>query len=147
MMMDLKNYLPNNVLALTDKASMAVSLEARVPLLDHRIVEFAFSLPAKLNLLHGREKGLFCKSLEGRLPNQLLNRKKEGFNAPVHQWVESWPEIFQDELLGKTSKYIKSIIEIKSLERWLSQEKYRRQTGTSLYSLFVLNKWLRKVSQ
>lgn len=147
MNMDLKNYLPNNVLALTDKASMAASLEARVPLLDHRIVKFAFSLPANINLLNGKEKGLFCKSLEGRLPNQLLNREKEGFNAPVHQWVESWPEIFRDELLGKTSKYISNVIEIKSLERWLSQKKYRRQTGTTLYALFVLNKWLKKVGQ
>jgi len=143
MAMDLHDYLPNNVLTLTDKATMAASVEGRVPLLDHRIVEFAFSLPQDLNLLNGNQKGLFKATLFPRLPKELLYREKEGFNAPVNYWVNQYSARIKDELLGRLTPFLANIVNIKVIEKWLSKPKLREQSGSTLYALFVLNCWIR----
>jgi asparagine synthase (glutamine-hydrolysing) len=83
---DLKIWLPGDILTKVDRTSMAVSLEARDPLLDHRLVEFAATLPTNLRLRGGEGKYLLKKSLEGRLPNEILYRKKMGFVTPVSAW-------------------------------------------------------------
>lgn len=143
MAMDLNDYLPNNVLTLTDKATMAASVEGRVPLLDHRIVEFAFSLPQDINLLNEAQKGLFKQTLTSRLPSELLWREKEGFNAPIHYWVSQYPERIKDELLDRLSPFLANIINQDVIEKWLSHPKLRSQSGATLYALFVLNRWIR----
>lgn len=146
MKLDIKDYLPNNVLSLTDKATMASSVEGRVPLLDHRIVELAFSLPEEINLYQGGQKGLFKKILTGRLPKKLLGRKKEGFNAPINSWVEKWPDVISEELLNSLSPHLERLIEKKIIRVWLSNDTYRKRAGETLYALFVLNKWLNSVT-
>jgi asparagine synthase (glutamine-hydrolysing) len=83
---DLKIWLPGDILTKVDRTSMAVSLEAREPLLDHRLVQFAASLPPGLRLKGGEGKYLLKKSLEGRLPDEILYRKKMGFVTPVSAW-------------------------------------------------------------
>jgi asparagine synthase (glutamine-hydrolysing) len=83
---DLKIWLPGDILTKVDRASMAVSLEAREPLLDHRLVEFAARLPAKFRLRGGSGKWLLKKSLETRLPREILRRRKMGFVTPVSAW-------------------------------------------------------------
>ena len=141
MKIDLENYLPNNVLALTDKATMAASVEGRVPLLDHRVVEFAFSLPANINILNGRDKGLFKKMLDGYLPNAVLYRGKEGFNAPMNDWMVNDTRITMG-LKGKVHPMIEDLIDIKVVKRWLDAPSLRKTAGDSLYSLYLLNKYL-----
>uniref|UniRef100_UPI0040487F01 asparagine synthase-related protein n=1 Tax=Shewanella sp. TaxID=50422 RepID=UPI0040487F01 len=143
MRLDLEHYLPNNVLSLTDKATMAASVEGRVPLLDHRIVEFAFSLPARLNPLSGKDKGLFKQALGRYVPREVLDRSKEGFNAPMHSWVERDPKVIQDELLGQAVPALNELVDLKVVESWLETPKRRRPAGESLYSLYLLNRWLR----
>jgi asparagine synthase (glutamine-hydrolysing) len=83
---DLKIWLPGDILTKVDRASMAVSLEAREPLLDHRLVEFAARLPAKLRLRGGSGKWLLKKALGDRLPAEILHRRKMGFVTPVSAW-------------------------------------------------------------
>src|SRR5438309_3073832 len=83
---DLKIWLPGDILTKVDRTSMAVSLEAREPLLDHRLVEFAARLPAKLRLRSGSGKWLLKKALGGRLPPEILHRRKMGFVTPVSAW-------------------------------------------------------------
>lgn len=83
---DLKIWLPGDILTKSDRTSMAVSLEAREPLLDHRLVEFAATLPASLRLRGGQGKWLMKKSLERHLPRDLLYRPKMGFVTPVSAW-------------------------------------------------------------
>jgi asparagine synthase (glutamine-hydrolysing) len=83
---DLKIWLPGDILTKVDRASMAVSLEAREPLLDHRLVEFAARLPAKFRLRGGSGKWLLKKALGGRLPHEILHRRKMGFVTPVSAW-------------------------------------------------------------
>jgi asparagine synthase (glutamine-hydrolysing) len=83
---DLKIWLPGDILTKVDRASMAVSLEAREPLLDHRLVEFAARLPAKLRLRGGTGKWLLKKALGRYLPDEILHRPKMGFVTPVSAW-------------------------------------------------------------
>ncbi len=147
MQMDVRDYLPNNILSLTDKATMGASVEGRVPFLDHRMVEFAFSVPEKINIFQNNQKGLFKHMLKGRLPDDLLNRKKEGFNAPIHFWVQKWPDQIKDELLNNISPTLDALINKKTIGDWLNNSKKRAQAGASLYALFVLNKWLRNINK
>jgi asparagine synthase (glutamine-hydrolysing) len=83
---DLKIWLPGDILTKVDRASMAVSLEAREPLLDHRLVEFAAALPASARLRRGSGKYLLKRALASRLPREILHRPKMGFVTPVSAW-------------------------------------------------------------
>jgi asparagine synthase (glutamine-hydrolysing) len=144
MLMDIKSYLPYNILSLTDKATMAASVEGRVPLLDHRLVEFAFSLPDKTNLLDS-PKGLFKKVAGKLLPQELFNRKKEGFNPPDQGWFgQSLKSVISDELLGNSVEVLSNMIDLKKLEKLLNDPKRTKNAATTLYSLYLFNKWNRK---
>jgi asparagine synthase (glutamine-hydrolysing) len=83
---DMKIWLPGDILTKVDRTSMAVSLEAREPLLDHRLVEFAATLPASMRIRHGEGKWLMKKAMEGHLPNDILYRQKMGFVTPISAW-------------------------------------------------------------
>jgi asparagine synthase (glutamine-hydrolysing) len=83
---DLKIWLPGDILTKVDRTSMAVSLEAREPLLDHRLVEFAAHLPARMRLRGGSGKWLLKRALASRLPDEILHRRKMGFVTPVSAW-------------------------------------------------------------
>jgi asparagine synthase (glutamine-hydrolysing) len=83
---DLKIWLPGDILTKVDRTSMAVSLEAREPLLDYRLVEFAATLPTRMRLRGGTGKWLMKKSLEGILPDEILYRRKMGFVTPISAW-------------------------------------------------------------
>ena len=85
---DIDGYLQSNVLFLLDKVAMAVSLEGRVPLLDHRLVELAAHLPSRWKTWGGEKKIIFKRLLEPHLPREVLYRKKEGFGAPLADWLD-----------------------------------------------------------
>jgi asparagine synthase (glutamine-hydrolysing) len=91
---DLKAWLPGDILTKVDRASMAVSLEAREPLLDHRLIEFAASLPEALRTRKGQGKWIMKKAMERYLPHDILYRPKQGFVMPVAEW-------FRGPLAGK----------------------------------------------
>ncbi|TCJ37447.1 XrtA/PEP-CTERM system amidotransferase [Parafrankia sp. BMG5.11] len=84
---DLKFWLPGDVLTKTDRTSMAVSLEAREPLLDHRLIEFAAALPENLRIRRGQGKWLLKHTMERYLPREVLYRPKQGFVTPIAQWL------------------------------------------------------------
>ena len=98
---DWQTQLAENLLLLTDKMSMAVSLECRVPFLDHRLVELAARIPARHKLPGGRLKGLLKESLGGVLPDSIINRRKRGFGAPVGVWFKQELMPLRNELLGR----------------------------------------------
>jgi asparagine synthase (glutamine-hydrolysing) len=85
---DAQTQLPDDLLMLTDKMSMAVSLECRVPLLDHELVELAASMPAAIKIKGGRLKHLMKEALAPMLPDDILNRKKRGFGTPMGAWLK-----------------------------------------------------------
>ena len=84
---DLKFWLPGDILTKVDRASMAVSLEAREPLLDHRLIEFAASLPESMRVRGGQGKWLMKRSMRRYLPDDILFRRKQGFVTPIAQWL------------------------------------------------------------
>lgn len=142
MRLDLETYLPDNVLALTDKATMAASVEGRVPLLDHRIVEATLALtPAQLKM-GGGAKGMLKSVLRRRLPSKLLSRRKEGFNAPVAAWIDD-PRTFnvRDELLDNLAPTLESLFDPRSLERATGATK-RSHAEHTIFGLYILNRWI-----
>ena len=144
MVVDVGTYLPGDVLALTDKATMAVSVEGRVPLLDHRLVEFAVSLPPDINMRGGVPKGLLKHVMRDRLSPELLNRSKEGFNAPDAVWLEEGSGIdLAGELLGARSSVVSQLVNPSALESVLADPRQRRQAAATLFALFLFNRWAR----
>lgn len=101
--LDLKTYLPGDILTKVDRASMAHSLEVRVPILDHEFVEWAASLPSNLKLRGGQGKQVFKKALEPHLPHDILYRRKMGFAVPLASWFRGpLRQRVRDALLGDT---------------------------------------------
>ncbi len=97
--LDLKTYLVDDIMVKVDRMSMAPSLEAREPLLDHKLVEFAFSLPGDLKLRGRETKWIFKKTMERLLPRETIYRRKEGFSIPIKHWLkDELKEIVLDRL-------------------------------------------------
>ena len=90
---DLKFYLTDNILLALDKLTMGCSIEGRVPLLDHRLVEFAFRIPGEFKSPQGSMKGLLKRWLKGTLPDEILGAKKWGFAAHLPYWFKSGLEM------------------------------------------------------
>src|SRR5262249_26837606 len=98
---DARTQLPDDLLLLTDKMTMAASLECRVPLLDHELVELASRIPSSLKLAGGELKHLMKQALDGVLPKEILHRSKRGFGAPMGAWMKAELSPLVDMLLSR----------------------------------------------
>ena len=142
---DLKTWLPDDILVKADRMSMAHSLEVRCPLLDYRIVEFAAQLPPEMKLKGLRTKHLLRVSQRSRLPADVLGRAKRGFNAPVSQWLLGpLRELCRDTLAsGEMAQWF----ERAALERlWEEHERKQRDNGLKLFGLLTTGIFLQNFS-
>lgn len=145
--LDIKTYLPGDILAKVDRMSMANSLEARVPLLDHRLVEFACGLPASLRLRSGVGKYLLKRTLHGRLPPELLTRPKQGFGVPLEAWFSGSIRGFFRDQLGDGGRLAGIGIERKAIRDLhdLFERTGRRDYCERLWALVVLDRSLQRL--
>jgi asparagine synthase (glutamine-hydrolysing) len=145
--LDIKTYLPGDILTKVDRMSMANSLEARVPLLDHRLVEFACGLPASLRLRSGVGKYLLKRTLHGRLPPELLTRPKQGFGVPLEAWFSGSIRGFFRDQLGDGGRLAGIGIEREALRDLhdLFEKTGRRDYCERLWALVVLDRSLQRL--
>ena len=143
---DLKIWLPGDILTKTDRMSMGVSLEAREPLLDYRLVEFAASLPASMRVKGGTGKAILKKAMEPYLPRDILYRPKMGFVTPVSQWFRG-PLTEQARGLATSSTLARSgWFDMAEIERIVAaHQSGRRDHGRLIWQFFMLEKSLGKL--
>ncbi len=142
---DLKNYLSNNLLYKMDIASMYSSLEVRVPLLDHRLIEYVINLPLQYKINKKEQKFLLKKILEQFLPKELIYRKKWGFPAPLHKWLQTDLAFLIDKYLNNELLKKQSIFNYKFVENLICKFKkgeefhYKR-----IWALIFFQLWYEK---
>lgn len=141
---DLKTYLPDDLLFKVDRMSMANSLEVRVPFLDKKVIEFSASLPTKLKLKGfgtTKTKYLLRKYLQGRLPADIHKKKKQGFNLPVDSWFRGELKSFAYDVLLDSGVNSSGIFNTKGLELFLNQHQDGENHGEAIWALIAFELW------
>jgi asparagine synthase (glutamine-hydrolysing) len=142
--MDIKNYLPNDIMTKVDRMSMAHSIEAREPLLDHKLVEFAATIPPELKLKGNTTKYIFKKAMEGILPNEILYRQKRGFGVPLGHWFRGKLSPFMRDLLLSKKCTERGIFRKPYLERLIEMNDRGRAMDLKLWTLITFELWCRR---
>lgn len=140
---DQVDYLPGDSLAKVDRASMAVSLETRLPILDHRLLEFSWCIPAEMKLRFGRSKWLMRQVLEKFVPPLLTERPKMGFSVPVETWMRTSLRSWACDQFSSSSlaDCVQGVIGVRS-SALKSAHTSRRYTAYQGWSMAVLGAWL-----
>jgi asparagine synthase (glutamine-hydrolysing) len=142
---DLQTYLVDDILTKVDRMSMAVSLEARVPLLDHKLVEFVATVPATLKLRGGLNKYLLRRHLGRHVPQPVARRKKQGFSVPVNAWLRGPLAPLVDDLLLDNRLRDRGIFDAPQVTQlWNEHRSGRRDHGHRIWSLVMLELWFRQ---
>ena len=141
---DLNHYLPLDILTKVDRMTMAHSLEARPPLLDHRLVEFAATVPARFRLRDGTTKYLFKQAMRGLLPDDIIDRPKHGFAVPMARWFRGELAGFARDLLLSDTCRQRGIFEPRYIARLLQMNDRGRNLDLQLWTLLSFELWCRR---
>jgi asparagine synthase (glutamine-hydrolysing) len=140
---DLQAYLPLDILTKVDRMTMAHSIEARPPLLDHKLVEFAATVPADFALRGRTTKYLFKQAMRGLLPDAIVDRTKQGFAVPLAHWFRGdWSGFARDVLLSDTCRQ-RGILEPRYIEQLLRLHDGGRDLDQAIWTLVSFEQWCR----
>ena len=141
---DLHHYLPLDILTKVDRMTMAHSLEARPPLLDHRLVEFAATVPARFRLRDGTTKYLFKRAMRGMLPDGIIDRPKHGFAVPLAHWFRGDLNGFARDLLLSDTCRQRGILNVPYIEALLRSNLRGRNLDLQLWTILSFELWCRR---
>jgi asparagine synthase (glutamine-hydrolysing) len=142
---DQKYYLPDDILTKSDRMSMAHSVEVRPPFLDHRLVEFAATLPVSFKIRGSLQKVVLKSLMKEKLPHQILGRKKVGFDIPAHEWLRAPLRDLLFESVGFGTREYGHLFDRNIVEALVKQHLERRiNAGYHLWGLVILFLWMKK---
>ncbi len=143
MFRDTIGYLPGDILTKVDRASMAVSLEARSPLLDHRVLEFAWRLPLHMKVRNGRGKWLLREVLRRYVPEAMYERPKHGFDVPIAAWLRGPLREWASDLLAPSRLRREGLLDVARVRAsWADHLSGRRDRATELWAILMFEAWL-----
>jgi asparagine synthase (glutamine-hydrolysing) len=140
---DMAGYLPGDILVKLDRASMAVSLEGRCPLLDHRVIEFAWRVPTHAKIRGGKGKWLLRRVLSRYVPEALFERPKQGFNVPVGAWLRGPLRDWAGDLLAPARLHRDGLLDPARVQAcWKQHLSGQRDRGYELWAILMVEAWL-----
>jgi asparagine synthase (glutamine-hydrolysing) len=140
---DTKTWLPDDLLIKADKMTMANSLELRVPLLDHRVLEFAASLPPNFKLKDFRTKYVFKRALSKRIPKEIRKRKKVGFPVPYNRWIQQELKDKVWAVLTDSKTVNRGYFDKHAVQQLLQANSRDSDYSPEIFSLLTLELWFR----
>ena len=144
---DIRSYLPDDILVKVDRAAMANSLETRVPLLDHRVVELALSLPQRVHFREGQSKWPLRQVLYRHVPRKLIDRPKMGFGVPLAEWLRGPLREWADDMLSEKALSESGMLNAAPIRGLWERHISRQADGHyPLWNVIMLQAWLRKQS-